>query len=429
MSNGILNLGCASNIIDVPLFTELYGYGPFLGRRNRGVRDPLYCRVASFSDGNKRLIFIANDLVTMDADAAWEIRGELVKRLKIDSSGIMVSGSHTHSGPTVSPGIGWGELDLNFRNNWIKTAIDTAVKAVSDESKVILKAGKSVLKKTLGYNRVQKDGPTDPDIRWIKCLPPDGTVKLLIHNHGMHGVVFGKEMLLVSADWIGAANKLILDKKLAENVLFLYGAAGNINTNPCCLNLEKGETELKRISESYTDDLKNGLSNETEISSCPMNAVIKQVKLPCEDYAPDKISGIIDVLRKTNTRLYMLQRLEEMLLYVKAGNKLDVVADLQVLRMGDLYFYAFPGEPFTELAREIEKRSPGKFPVSIAVANGNCRYFPTRKTFDENSDITQPKTGFGFYEIYQGCGRFMPPYKPDIAEFLIDKFMEIAAKL
>ena len=52
----ILRVGCSDAEIPVPLFTELYGYGPFLGRRNRGVRDPLHCRVASFFDGNERLI-------------------------------------------------------------------------------------------------------------------------------------------------------------------------------------------------------------------------------------------------------------------------------------------------------------------------------------------------------------------------------------
>ena len=39
-------IGAAENILEVPLFAELGGYGPFRGRRNWGVRDdhapPIY---------------------------------------------------------------------------------------------------------------------------------------------------------------------------------------------------------------------------------------------------------------------------------------------------------------------------------------------------------------------------------------------------
>ena len=38
-----LLFGAAENVVEVPLFAELGGFGPFLGRRNLGVRDPLYC--------------------------------------------------------------------------------------------------------------------------------------------------------------------------------------------------------------------------------------------------------------------------------------------------------------------------------------------------------------------------------------------------
>ena len=34
-------VGVAENALKVPLFAELYGYGPFKGRRNIGTRDPL----------------------------------------------------------------------------------------------------------------------------------------------------------------------------------------------------------------------------------------------------------------------------------------------------------------------------------------------------------------------------------------------------
>ena len=131
MKTGTAKVGCCASIIDVPLFTELYGYGPFLGRRNRGVLDRLYCRCASFYDNNARVIIISNDLVTMDRECAWEVREKISRKTGTPPHNIMVCGSHTHSGPTISKGIGWGELDPAFVANWVKTAVRTAVAAVA----------------------------------------------------------------------------------------------------------------------------------------------------------------------------------------------------------------------------------------------------------------------------------------------------------
>ena len=54
-------LGCAEEALEVPLFVELYGYGPFIGRRNLGAHDPLYCRAFYFDDGRNRAMFITAD--------------------------------------------------------------------------------------------------------------------------------------------------------------------------------------------------------------------------------------------------------------------------------------------------------------------------------------------------------------------------------
>ena len=424
-----LHVGCSDAEIPVPLFTELYGYGPFLGRRNRGVRDPLHCRVGSFRDGDERLIIITNDLVTIDPGAAWLVRSEAGRELHMSATNIMVTGTHTHSGPTISPGIGWGELDPAFRDGWIRVAIEQALRAAGDESPVDVTAGTCPLRETLGTNRVRKGGPTDPDIRWVRFARPDGPVKLLLHNHGMHGVVFGKDMLLVSADWPGAVNELVLRRGLADNVLFLQGAAGNVNTEPCCKSQEEGEPHLRRIARSYVASLEDGLSSGgVAVEPVPLRSVLTPTQLPCEPVTPQGLREAAVALRATAIRSYLPERLEEMALHIEAGNDVGVVADLQVMRFGGIYVYAFPGEPFVELGAEIMAKSPGEMALVAEVANGNCRYFPTPETFAEQPDIRQPR-GHGYYEIHQGCGRFMPTYRSDIAQFLIQRFLDLARRL
>ncbi|NLE68476.1 MAG: hypothetical protein GX608_13745 [Lentisphaerae bacterium] len=423
-----MRVGAASGVIEVPLFTELYGYGPFLGRRNRGVHDPLRCRAGSFFDGKRRVIVISNDLVTMSRSAARAVRAGIYSQTGTDPAGIMVCGSHTHSGPTISRGIGWGELNVEFREYWIRQAVARGIEAINDEEDVTMAGGISPLLEKLGTNRVKENGPTDPDIRWVKFKRGDGGVKLLVHNHGMHGVVFGT-VPLVSADWIGAANTLAVERRLAENVIFLQGAEGNVNTEPCCLNLEKGLPHLKRISQSYIASLQAGFAAEKAMPRESVAFVCRDFRLPAKPADPASLRRNAAALRaaQDGKNSYLADRFEEMALYMEAGNSIDVHADLQVLRIGDLFVYAMPGEPFVEIGMELMRKSPG-FPMVAGIANGNCRYFPTRETFERFPSITSPRS-YGFYEIHQGCGRFMPEYDDDIAAFMIGRMLELAAEV
>lgn len=413
-----VRVGCAARVIETPLFVELYGYGPFLGRRNRGVRDPLHCRAASFRQGEGRVLIVASDLVTVSRSAVWTIRRGIAAAAPIAPEAILVCGSHTHSGPTVSRGIGWGELDHGFRAGWIRTAIETGLAAIADETPVTLVTGRTPLREPLGTNRVQADGPTDPEIRWVQAARPSGQVKLLLHNHGMHGVVFGKDMLLVSADWPGVATQAIVEHGLAENAVFLQGAEGNVNTSPCCRSQAEGEPVLQRLVSSYVESLVAGLGSGQPMRSNQVRSALREVTFPTKPCTPASLRGSAAALRETHPeRTYLIQRLEEMALYAEHGGTLDVKADLQVLAVGEMVIHTVPGEPFVEVGAEIIRRSPGAFPLVAAIANGNCRYFPTPEAFARHPDITGP-AGYGYYEIHQGCGRFMPEYADHVAEFL-----------
>lgn len=423
-----INVGCCSNVIDVPLFTELYGYGPFIGRRNKGILDPLFCRCASFSDDRTRLIIISNDLVTMDPERAWEIRNEVSVKTNTLPQNIMVCGSHTHSGPTVSKGIGWGELDPIFVANWVKTAIKTAVAAVRDETASVMRCGVSVLSKKVGYNRVWAEGPTDPEIRWAGFYTSADDLKLLIHNHGMHGVVFGSGMFYVSADWPGAANQAIIIRQIAANVIFLQGAAGDINTEKHVLPLEEGKKALVEITEIYLNSLQSGLAKGKTMSAIPLKAELKKVEFPSEDVTPEYLRKNAAKLRESAA--YQADRMEEMAIYMEAGGNVKINTDLQVLRIGDLLVYAVGGEPFYEIGREILNKSPGKAAMVASIANDNLRYIPTPKAFAEFPDILAEKKGYGYYETqFAGFGRYRAKYRADIGPFLIKNYLDIAENI
>ena len=98
----MFKVGCAEQELKVPLFVELYGYGPYAGRRNIGTVEKLYCRAFSFFDGEKRAVIIYSDICTTDDVIAGELRLKIAAKLCISPESIAFAATHTHSAPAIS---------------------------------------------------------------------------------------------------------------------------------------------------------------------------------------------------------------------------------------------------------------------------------------------------------------------------------------
>ena len=429
----MITVGGAENIVEVPLFAELGGYGPFLGRRNLGVRDPLYCRVLTVNDGVRRNVLIVTDTIASDEKQCRVLRMELASEFALYPESILFMATHTHSAAGVaSCDVGYGEPSAEFLDNWRRTVRATLIAALASEEPVRAFAGRAPVRKVLGQRRTTaEDRHTDPEIRFVKFVRGDGSVKVLLHNHAMHGVVFGAQRY-VSADWMGDANAKIKARKLAEIPMFLYGTAGDINviwTHPA----EERERNLEWIGTSYVDDLENALDQCGEISLGPTAAILQAVEFPTEPVDPavcrDTAARLLAKLPNEFERLlrYIHDRLLEMAVLAERGHDFRVIRDLQVLKMGDLKIYAVPGEPFLAVGEALRAGSDAKFPLAVSVANGDAGYYPTREMFEQYPDMfcCDDFGAFGFYEVWFGPGMHRAKFKPEIVEFLVGKLQEL----
>lgn len=436
----VCRAGCAELVVEVPLFAELGGYGPFLGRRNRGVRDTLYVRVLSVNDGAGRVILVVTDTISSCEVECRKLRAELASEFALDPEGILFMATHTHSGACVaSCDIGYGEPNTEFCQNWRYTVRKALMTALADEEPVRAYAGRAPIRKELGTRRTTAaDKHTDPHIRWIKLVRQDGTAKVLLHNHAMHGVVFGPQPL-VSADWMGDANRKIKERRLADMGFFMYGAAGDINVKWTHDTPHRDEN-LEWISESYVNDLQADLDNGQEIALTPVSGVLKAVQLPTEPVVPSEYRTMAEtVIAKVPNRyarpgnqeerllFYTHACLLEMAIMAERGHEFRVVRDLQVIRMGDVAVYAVPGEPFLLTGEELMARSRAAFPLVVSVANGDAGYFPTPEMFAQYPSITSSDDigAFGFYEVWFGQGMHRPKFKPNVIAFLVDKLLSL----
>ena len=181
--SSFLAVGADERVVEVPLFAELGGYGPFRGRRNIGVRDPLYCRVLTVNDGERRNVLVITDMIASSQLHCRMLRMELAEEFSLYPDAIMFAGTHTHSGPCLaSCDVGYGEPNAEFAANWSAAVKANLRDAIANEEPVRAFAGRAPIRKQLGSRRTMgSDKHTDPHSRVVKFCREDGSVKVPVY--------------------------------------------------------------------------------------------------------------------------------------------------------------------------------------------------------------------------------------------------------
>ena len=436
----MFKIGCSEQELKVPLFVELYGYGPYAARRNVGVHEPLYCRAFSLNDGKNRALIVYSDVCSTDDQYARELRAKIASRLRINPEGIAIVATHTHSGPALKADSAdtSGIRNADFQEYWKRTVVSVAEQAYLNEEEIAsADAGKASLAQPIGTNRVEPEkNITDPAIRWMRFKRADGSVKLLIHNHGVHGIAdngpVGKK---VSSDWMGAANRIIREQKLAEYALFLQGPAGDINTRTSCA-AEKRESVGYELAEEYVKYLADGLASGSAVNPEGISYQLKTFEFPTVKQTPEELRKDAMAFRSRGKNdlekeywKINASRLDEMALLAEKGYDLGSSHDLQIIRLGEAEFFFVPGELYVEPAMEILNGADSKYPFLATVSNGDGMYF-----FTEKSALRYPTPDcdaeklFGYYEIYGYMHGLRFKYQNKITSFLFDSFKAMEAK-
>ena len=432
----MFKLGCAEAEFKVPLFVELYGYGPYAGRKNIGTFEPLYCRAYSFNDGNNRAMILYSDICCIDDLYARELRAKIATELHLNPESVAFVATHTHSGPAIGSSVqeSVGIPNAALQDTWKRLMFETAVKAFYDEEEIAsADAGSAIPDQPLGKNRVEPEtNITDPAIRYMRFKRADGSVKLMIHNYAGHGISdSGKLTKYVSSDWMGKINRFIKEEKLADFPLYLQGAAGDQNVCFSCY-LSGDPESSRKLADEYISCLKRDIPNAAEAKLDGISFILKTVEFPTikqtaeelrQDEASFRSKG--ETPQEKEYWGVIADRLAEMAIKLEQGENLDSLHDLQIIRIGDAEFIFIPGELFIGPGIEMLNGADGKYPFLSTLSNGNGSYL-----FDENCakkypSIFSKNLGWGFYEIYTYMYRHKFKYRDDIAQFLIDNIRKL----
>ena len=231
----------------LPEGTPLAGYGGFprrawfpdvLGRHAhafwfrpaQGVHDPVRARALALADARVSVMWLSIDLVGMDPGLTAEL-GERLRRAGLAYSTVIVSASHTHSGPgayvdsTLFALVALDRPSAEIRTRLLDALERAAREAHQRRAPARVGAG-AVELPGLGKSRI--GAPLDPTLGVLKVVTADGRPVALLWNYAIHGTALGKGNFLVSGDLMGDASARI-ESRLRVPALFVNGAVGDVS--------------------------------------------------------------------------------------------------------------------------------------------------------------------------------------------------------
>jgi neutral ceramidase len=389
---------------------HLAGY-PFVERNSTGVHDPLLSSALFLTDGATPVIFIANDVIFTGKASVTRVRKQVAERTGIPANNILISATHTHSGPvTVHFTAGSHDPHLpkpdeNYLRLMESGMVEAACKAV--ERAVPAKAGLAVADATgIGTNRHDPDGASDLDVPVLVVRAADTAqpvAVMLICN--MHPTVLHEDSTLYSGDFPGIARQVLQKELLATAcpVLHHIGAAGNQSPR----HVTKANTfqEAERLGRILAQAVNNAIDHIQYIDDMVIKAEQHVVELPRKSFPGiqsaewyvQKTRATLDRLQQEGKSRQAIRTAEvnwfgavelAYLTRLAHTNALEEVykscmpAEVQLIHIGPWCFAGWPGEVFIEYGLEIKRRCRNVFLITLA--NGELQgYIVTKEAAEQ----------------------------------------------
>ena len=115
-----MRAGIAKIDITPPIGLELSGwaFGPSVD-----ILDELYAKLLILESKSNKVAIITTDLIGFQTEYADNIRYGIAEKLNISAENVLLSASHTHSGPATMFLRRWGEVEVDYVHNLQKQII------------------------------------------------------------------------------------------------------------------------------------------------------------------------------------------------------------------------------------------------------------------------------------------------------------------
>jgi hypothetical protein len=376
-----LRVGAAAIELRLPSGVPLAGYGAlarrllipdllarhphaFWLRPSTGTRDPIMARALVIEAGAERLLWVAADLVAVDGAFAGDLEA-LAARLGFRYSAVIVSASHTHSGPgAFIPSELFGmfatdRLDAEVRASLLAAVTSAVREAEGRKARARFGAGTTTAP-PVTVSRL--DRPLDPEIAILKFVRGDGRPLALLWNFAIHGTVLGPGNLRLSGDVMGVASRR-LEAQLGVPALFVNGAVGDVSP------AGHGEEAVRETGEQLAHAVRAAWRSIPVRGGAALTLARARLDLPrpslsvkncLSGWAPGGFA-------------------------IPLESALPTSGELLAGRLGPSAWVTIPGELQTELGRVVKAAGRRRSPVSVVagLSNGYLGYFLTPDAYHQ----------------------------------------------
>ena len=384
--------------------TPLGGFYRFRG--SAGVLDPLYAKTIVVEKDGVHAVMVVLDLSGTVRPVVAAARKAIQEQCGIEGDHVMISGTHTHSGPQQPRGSLMD--DITKVNSPPGLAYINALPALIAQSvkeakaKLVPVTASAAVGKAEGisFNRrilregqqqaiwqpqklTPKDrpaGPVDPEVG-VLLFEAAGKPVASFLNFAMHPTSVGGGVK-ISADYPGVFTKLVSERHNADMIsVFASGCCGNINHGDYITGKRRTTLELGTALADATDAAWPTLQ---QLKTFQPRIRSQQVTLKRRTYTEEQIAKAKDMAANMFTKEFGTVPMAETVCILETIAKQNepLLAEVQVIAFShELAIVSLPGEIFVELGLALKKASPFKHTLIAELANGSIGYVPNREAY------------------------------------------------
>jgi hypothetical protein len=382
-----MNLGVAQVDITPPVGVEISGYAARV-HPTIGVLDPLFANALYLEDkAHGRLLWIAVDVIAFDPAIVSSLRAWARATLRLRDDQVLLSATHTHSGPATAKLVGLGRQDKGYLASFQHKLRDVAMMAARTTEPAEFVFAQRRLELAVD-RRCKPSAHTDPVVTALGWRRPhDGSFRAAMLNYAMHPVALGGINRRFSGDWCGYA-AAALRAALPGNPVTLVsnGAAGNLNPPGEALAVER----VRGIGQRVSDAVSAALCDATPVVDATIRTTSQCVAVPLELMPAEQIDAHVDELERNirpewdRPMREALREWREMAKRVAQEGPDHVQIEVQTLAIGPVRIVALNGEMFSRFTQQVRDAIGPDSPLFVVgYANDAFGYIPHAQAYDE----------------------------------------------
>lgn len=362
-----MRFGVATVDITPPLGVMLWGYNP---REATWVEHPLRAEALACEAHNSGWILISADIGGFSLPLTEVLRVDIALRTGLAPEAIMLTATHTHSGPHVTDAL-WCErspLESAYFQDLRSKLTQVAETAWQARRPGELVHARTTAPDLASNRRIRKDDGTwtnewndpegrhtgyyDPTVELLGVRRDDGHLDALLVNFGCHPVCYNLQNQGISGDYVSYLKDALETQGCATTVLFTVSGHANIDPRECVQN-DAGMT--RRVGETLAGIVRTALPGLSPVSGDAATAA----------HTP-----------WTFTTTWNLDgRMSIYFPYHKRGKTVHTA--ISAIAAGDCALLGMPGEAVSEYRGIFSQQSPFGITLLLSLANDFIGYLPT----------------------------------------------------